>query len=125
MTLKAEKVAGIRFRKKFQKLFNSSLKILKLVSLPVTDVTSVTNDLSIAKVYVSFLGQKGRGGAGVKALERSKGFVIVVNLQNVYSMRKFRNYISLLMIKRGNKIEHLFYMKSIKTKNKYKKGCDK
>lgn len=40
----------------------------------VTDV-EVSNDHSFAKVYVTFLGKDARNEAGLKALNRAKGFI--------------------------------------------------
>lgn len=42
--------------------------------ITVTDV-EITNDLSYATVYVSFLGNEAREKAGMKALDRAKGFL--------------------------------------------------
>lgn len=42
--------------------------------ITVTDV-EITNDLSYATVYVSFLGSETREKAGMKALDRAKGFL--------------------------------------------------
>ena len=62
MTLKAEKIAGI-IQKEISEIIQFSLKDPKIGFITITDVT-VTNDLSIAKIYVSFLGQKPREEAG-------------------------------------------------------------
>lgn len=40
----------------------------------ITDV-EITNDLSYATIYVSFLGNDAREKAGMKALDRAKGFL--------------------------------------------------
>ncbi len=40
----------------------------------VTD-EQCTNDLSQAKVYVTFLGKQGRNDAGMRVLNQSKGFI--------------------------------------------------
>lgn len=42
--------------------------------ITVTDV-EITNDLSYATIYVSFLGNEAREKAGLKALDRAKGFL--------------------------------------------------
>ena len=55
MTLKAEKIAGI-IQKEISEIIQFSLKDPKIGFITITDVT-VTNDLSIAKIYVSFLGR--------------------------------------------------------------------
>ena len=94
MTMKADKVAGI---------------IQKDVSeiIPITDV-KLTNDKSIAKIYVSFLGQKAREEAGMRALERGKGF-IRSHLAKRLSMRKVPDLIFLIdhALEKGNKIEDI------------------
>ena len=50
------------------------LKDPKVGFVTITDV-QVTNDNSYAKVFVSFLGRQERAEAGLKALNRSKGFI--------------------------------------------------
>ena len=50
------------------------LKDPKVGFVTITDV-QVTNDNSYAKVFVSFLGKQERAEAGLKALNRSKGFI--------------------------------------------------
>ena len=53
MTLKAEKIAGI-IQKEISEIIQFSLKDPKIGFITITDVT-VTNDLSIAKIYVSWV----------------------------------------------------------------------
>ena len=93
MTLKAEKIAGI-IQKEISEIIQFSLKDPKIGFITITDVT-VTNDLSIAKIYVSFLGQKPREEAGMKALDRSRGYL--------------RSELAKLddSLERGNKIERI------------------
>ena len=108
MTLKAEKVAGI-IQKEVSEIIQFQLKDPKIGFITITDVT-VTNDLSIAKVYVSFLGQKAREEAGMKALDRSKGY-IRSELAKRMSMRKVPELHFLIddSLERGNKIERILY----------------
>lgn len=106
MTLKADKISGI-IQKEISEIIQFSLKDPKIGFITITDVT-VTNDLSIAKVYVSFLGQDARKEAGMKALERSKGF-IRSELAKKLSIRKVPSLVFLNddSIERGNKIEKI------------------
>ena len=108
MTLKAEKVAGI-IQKEVSEIIQFELKDPKIGFITITDVT-VTNDLSIAKIYVSFLGQKAREEAGMKALERSKGF-IRTNLAKRMTLRKVPELKFKIddSLERGNKIEKILY----------------
>lgn len=115
MNVKADKIAGI-IQKEISGIIQFSLKDPKVGFVTVTDVT-VTNDLSIAKVYVSFLGQDARKEAGMKALDRSKGF-IRTELAKHMTMRKVPSLIFLHddALEKGNKIERILY--DISTKEK-------
>ncbi len=106
MKVKAEKIAGI-IQKEVSEIIQFNLKDPKIGFITITDVT-VTNDLSIAKIYVSFLGQKAREEAGMKALERSKGF-IRSTLAKRLSIRKVPELIFKVddALERGNKIEEI------------------
>lgn len=106
MTLKAEKIAGI-IQKEISEIIQFSLKDPKIGFITITDVT-VTNDLSIAKIYVSFLGQKSREEAGMKALERSKGY-LRSELAKRMTIRKVPELLFKLddSLERGNKIERI------------------
>ncbi len=73
MAVKNEKIAGL-IQRNISEIIQYALKDPKLGFITVTDCV-VTNDLSLAKVYVSFLGKDARKEAGMKALERSKGFI--------------------------------------------------
>ena len=106
MTLKAEKIAGI-IQKEISEIIQFSLKDPKIGFITITDVT-VTNDLSIAKNYVSFLGQKPREEAGMKALDRSRGY-LRSELAKRMTIRKVPELIFKLddSLERGNKIERI------------------
>lgn len=108
MKVKAEKVAGI-IQKEVSEIIAFELKDPKIGFITITDVT-VTNDLSIAKIYVSFLGQKAREEAGMKALQRSKGF-IRSTLAKRLSMRKCPELHFFIddALEQGNKIEKLLF----------------
>lgn len=106
MTLKADKISGI-IQKEVSEIIQFSLKDPKIGFITITDVKT-TNDLSIAKVYVSFLGQNARKDAGMKALDRSKGF-IRSELAKKLSIRKVPSLIFLedTSLEKGNKIERI------------------
>ena len=106
MTLKAEKIAGI-IQKEISEIIQFSLKDPKIGFITITDVT-VTNDLSIAKIYVSFLGQNPREEAGMKALDRSRGY-LRSELAKRMTIRKVPELIFKLddSLERGNKIERI------------------
>lgn len=106
MSLKQERVAGI-IRKEISEIIQFSLKDPKVGFVTVTDVT-VTGDLGIAKVYVTFLGKDARSDAGLKALERSKGF-IRTELAKFLSIRKVPELIFVLddSLDQGNRIDSL------------------
>ncbi len=106
MSIKADKVAGI-LQKEISEIIQFSLKNPKLGFVTITDVR-VTNDLSIAKIYVSFLGQQARKDAGMRVLEKSKGF-LRTELAKRMHMRKVPDLIFLHddSLENGNKIEKI------------------
>ena len=77
-SLKSERVASI-IKRCVSELLTTELNDPKIGFVTVTDV-SVSNDLSFAKVYVTFLGKQERNDAGLRALEKAKG--------------RIRNYVS-------------------------------
>ena len=83
------------------------LKDPKVGFVTITDV-QVTNDNSYAKVFVSFLGKQERAEAGLKALNRSKGFIRSA-LAKRLSIRKTPELIFELdkSLEQGNKIERI------------------
>ena len=83
------------------------LKDPKVGFVTITDV-QVTNDNSYAKVFVSFLGKQERAEAGLKALNRSKGFIRSA-LAKRLSIRKTPELIFQLdnSLEQGNKIERI------------------
>ena len=83
------------------------LKDPKVGFVTITDV-QVTNDNSYAKVFVSFLGKQERAEAGLKALNRSKGF-IRSSLAKRLSIRKTPEIIFEIdhSLEQGNKIEKI------------------
>ncbi len=83
------------------------LKDPKVGFVTITDV-QVTNDNSYAKVFVSFLGKQERAEAGLKALNRSKGFIRSA-LAKRLSIRKTPEIIFQLdnSLEQGNKIDRI------------------
>ena len=83
------------------------LKDPKVGFVTITDV-QVTNDNSYAKVFVSFLGKQERAEAGLKALNRSKGFIRSA-LAKRLSIRKTPEIIFEIdhSLEQGNKIEKI------------------
>ncbi|MFV0479711.1 MAG: 30S ribosome-binding factor RbfA [Anaerorhabdus sp.] len=73
MALKVERLNQIVL-KEVTEIIQFQLKDPSIGFVTITDV-EVTNDYSYAKIYVSFLGKKERNEAGLKALQRSKGFI--------------------------------------------------
>lgn len=108
MSVKAEKIAGI-IQKEVSEIIQFQLKDPKVGFITVTDVT-VTNDLSIAKIYVSFLGQKPREEAGMKALARSRGY-IRSELAKRIKMRKVPELHFLIdnSLEKGNRIANILH----------------
>ncbi len=85
MSVKVERLNQI-ILKEVTEIIQFELKDPAIGFITITDV-QVTNDYSYAKIYVSFLGKKERNEAGMKALQRSKGF-IRSELAKKMSMRK-------------------------------------
>ena len=73
MSLKTERM-DMTIQREISHILQFDLKNPKLGFVTVTDV-QCTNDLSQAKVYVTFLGKQGRNDAGMKVLNQSKGFI--------------------------------------------------
>ncbi|MGL5540470.1 MAG: 30S ribosome-binding factor RbfA [Erysipelotrichaceae bacterium] len=106
MSGKAERMGTI-IQKEVSEIIQFELKDPKVGFVTVTDVRC-TADLSIAKVYVSFLGKEERKEAGMKALQRSKGF-IRSELAKRLTVRKTPDLVFLHddALERGNKIENI------------------
>lgn len=108
MSIKSERVAGI-IRKEISEMIQFQLKNPHIGFATVTDV-NVTNDLSIAKIYVTFLGKDARNEAGLKALKQSSGY-IRSELAKRLSIRKVPELIFLHddALEKGNRIERLLF----------------
>ena len=106
--LKAERMDHILL-KEISRILQFELKNTKLGFVTVTDV-QCTKDLSLAKVYVSFLGQQTRNDAGLRVLNQSKGF-IRSNLAKKIKIRKMPDlvFVQDLSLEQGNRIEKILH----------------
>ena len=104
MSTKNEKIAGL-IQRNISEIIQFDLKDPKVGFITITDA-QVTNDLSYAKIFVSFLGANARKEAGLKALERSKGY-IRSELSKKMSTRKVPELIFVLdeSLEKGNRID--------------------
>ena len=73
VNVKQKRLEGI-IRKNISDIIQFEVKDNNVGFVTITDV-SVTNDHSFAKVYCTFLGKDARNEAGLKALNRAKGFI--------------------------------------------------
>ena len=106
MAIKQERMNQI-ILKEVTQIIQFELKDPNVGFVTITDV-HVTNDFSYATVYVSFLGKEERNAAGLKALNRSKGF-IRSSLAKRLSIRKTPEIIFEIdhSLEQGNKIEKI------------------
>ncbi|MBA8759176.1 30S ribosome-binding factor RbfA [Staphylococcus schleiferi subsp. coagulans] len=106
MNMRAERV-GEQMKKELMDIINNKLKDPRVGFLTITDVQP-TNDLSLAKVYLTVLGNDKEREDTFKGLEKAKGFIkseigqrmrlrIVPDLQFEYDAS----------IEYGNRIERL------------------
>lgn len=73
MVLKKDKLSGI-IQRELSQILQVEVRDPKIGFCTITAV-DLTNDLSIAKIYVTFLGKDYNVRKGMEALERSKGFI--------------------------------------------------
>ena len=73
MSLKRERLDMI-IQREISNILQFDLKNPKLGFVTVTDV-QCSKDLSVAKIYVSFLGKQERNDAGLRVLNHSKGYI--------------------------------------------------
>lgn len=108
MNTKSERMGGILL-KEISEIIQFELKDPKVGFVTITDV-KVSSDLSIAKVYVSFLGKEERKEAGMKALKRSKGF-LRSELAKRLTIRKTPDLVFLHdeSLEKGNRIERILF----------------
>lgn len=72
-SIKQKRLEGI-IRKNLSEIIQFGVKDPNVGFVTITDV-HVSNDHSFAKVYCEFLGQDARSQAGLKALNRAKGYI--------------------------------------------------
>ena len=106
MGLKNEKIAQL-IQRNISEIISRAVKDPKIGFITVVDCM-ITSDLSVAKIYVSFLGQGARKDSGMKALNRSKGF-IRSELSKKLSIRKVPELVFILdeTLEKGNKIDQI------------------
>ena len=73
MSIKADRLAS-QILRELGDIVNREVKDQKIGFITITAV-EVTNDLSLAKVYFTILGNDQKLDASEKALERAKGFI--------------------------------------------------
>ncbi len=72
-SVKQERLEGV-IRKEISEFIQREIKDPALGFVTITDV-ELTNDNSYAKVYVSFLGNKGSSEKGLDVLNKAKGLI--------------------------------------------------
>lgn len=72
-SVKQKRLEGV-IRKNISDIIQFGIKDPNVGFVTITDV-NVSNDHSYAKVFVTFLGKDARAQAGLKALNRAKGFI--------------------------------------------------
>jgi ribosome-binding factor A len=93
--------------KEVSQIVQHELKDTKRGFVTITDV-KITNDLSLATIYVNFLGSEQREEAGMEALNRSKGF-IRSELAKRLTIRKVPDlkFVIDTSLEKGNRIEQI------------------
>ena len=84
-SIKQKRLEGT-IRKNISDIIQFGLKDPNVGFVTITDV-HVSNDHSFAKVFVTFLGKDARAQAGLKALNRAKGFIRSELSQRLYIRR--------------------------------------
>lgn len=113
MVLKKDKMNGI-VQRELSQILQTEVRDADIGFCTITGI-DITNDLSIAKVYVTFLGKGFSNAKGMEALERSKGFIRSL-LAKRLTIRKAPELQFVLdtSLEYGNKIETI--LKDIKEK---------
>ena len=113
MSLKKDRVASI-IKRSISEMLATELSDPKIGFATITDV-EVTNDLSFAKIYVTFLGKQERNEAGLKALQRAKGKIRTF-ISKRLDTRKCPDLIFLLddSLEKGNRIDAIIEGLNIK-----------
>lgn len=114
MALKKEKMNGI-IQRELNQILQMEVKDPKIGFCTITEV-DITGDLSLARIYVTFMGNKYKSRDGMQALERSKGFIRSI-LAKRLTIRKVPELKFILdtSFEYGNKIESI--LEEIKVKD--------
>ena len=106
MVLKKDKLSGI-IQRELSQILQVEVRDPKIGFCTITAV-DLTNDLSIAKIYVTFLGLDYNVRKGMEALERSKGFIRSL-LAKRLTIRKVPelHFVHDTSLEYGNKIEKI------------------
>ena len=106
MSIKSERIASI-IKKNVSEILNTEITNSNLGFVTVTDVT-VTNDLSIAKIFVTFLDRRKSDKANLEELNKVKG-VVRSRLSKMLSIRKCPELIFQIdhSLDQGNRIEEI------------------
>ena len=94
-------------QREISNILQFDLKDPKLGFVTVTDV-QCTRDLSMAKVYVTFLGKQERNDAGMRILQKSKGYIRSTLAKRI-KIRKMPDltFIQDTSLAQGNRIESI------------------
>lgn len=106
MSIKTERVASI-IKKNVSEILNNEITNRELGFVTVTDVT-LTNDMSYAKIFVTFLGSRKTDKENLEELSRVKG-VVKGKLAKTLSIRKCPELIFVIdhSLENGNRIEQI------------------
>lgn len=106
MILKKDKMNGI-IQRELSQIIQVEVRDPKIGFCTITAV-DMTTDLSIAKVYVTFLGKEFDTRKGMEALNRSKGFIRSL-LAKRLTIRKVPEliFVNDTSLEYGNKIEKI------------------
>ena len=106
MVLKKKKLNNI-IQRELSQILQMEVRDPKIGFCTITAV-DLTNDLSIAKIYVTFLGKDFDTRKGMQALERSKGFIRSL-LAKRLTIRKVPelHFVNDTSLQYGNKIEKI------------------
>ncbi len=116
MSIKSERVASI-IKKNVSEILNTEITNSALGFVTVTDVT-LTTDLSLAKIYVTFLDQRKSDRTNLEELNKVKG-LIRSKLAKTLSIRKcpdLQFYID-HSLETGNRIEQIINELNSKSQN--------
>lgn len=104
MVLKKDKMNGI-IQRELSQILQTEVRDRDIGFCTITAVDT-TNDVSLAKIYVTFLGKGFSNAKGMEALERSKGFIRSLLAKRLTSRKVPElKFILDTSLEYGNKIE--------------------